>query len=133
MIASWLAKWRALPDSDRRLLLEALRALLMTRLALRLRPLTALKREPAAERQTADPGRIAWAVRVAARAVPGSACLAQALAVQRMLAVRGRSSELELGVAKEGGSFGAHAWLVCDGQIVIGGEEAARFVRLEAP
>lgn len=133
MSATRLAKWRALPDSDRHLLLEALRTLLVTRLALHVRPLTALKREPAAERRTADPSRIAWAVRIAARAVPGAACLAQALAVHRMLAVRGRPSKLELGVAKEGGKFGAHAWLVCDGQIVIGGEEAARFVRLEAP
>ena len=128
-----LRRWWELPASDRRLLLEALRELTTVRLALHARPVSALKREPAAEARALDPARIAWAVRAAARVIPGAACLAQALAVQRMLAARGRTSSVEVGVAKNHAGIEAHAWLVCDGQIVIGGEQAGAFVPLEAP
>lgn len=128
-----LRRWCELPASDRRLLLEALRELATVRLALQSRPMSALKRGPAAESRTIDPARIAWAVRAAARVVPGAACLAQALAVQRMLARRGRASSVEVGVAKNRAGVEAHAWLVCDGQIVIGGEQAGAFVPLEGP
>lgn len=133
MNVRWLRRWRELPASDRRLLLEALRELTVVRLALQARPMSALTREPAAGSRTADPVRIAWAVRAAARAVPGVACLAQALAVQRMLARRGRMSNVQVGVAKSDEGLEAHAWLVCDGQIVIGGEQADAFVPLEGP
>jgi hypothetical protein len=126
-------RWRRLAAPDRRLLLEALRELSLVRLALRARPMTAITREPAAESRGVDPARIAWAVRTAARVVPGAACLAQALAAQRMLASRGRVSSVEVGVARNRAGLEAHAWLVCEGRIVIGGEQAGAFVPLEAP
>jgi len=130
---TWLNRWRQLPASDRSLLREALAELSFVALSLRVRPLATRRVRLAAERQGADVQRMSWAVRVAARAVPGAACLAQAVAMQRMLARRGHASTVEFGVAKHHAGLEAHAWLVCDGQIVIGGEQAGAFVPLEAP
>ncbi len=68
---------------------------------------------------TTAPTRIAWAVPAAAQAVPRCTCLVRALAGRRMLWRRGIRSELRIGVAKSP-DFQAHAWLECDGTIVIG-------------
>lgn len=130
---TWFNRWRQLPASDRSLLREALAELWFVALSLRVRPLAIRRRRLATERRDADLDRMAWAVRAAARAVPGAACLAQAVAMQRMLARRGRPSRVELGVAKNHVGLEAHAWLVCDGAILIGGEQAGAFVPLEGP
>jgi hypothetical protein len=129
----WLKRWRELPAADRSLVREALLELAVVRLALRLRPLTALKRGLAPRGRTVDLPRVAWAVKSAARVVPRATCLAQALAMQRMLAKRGYPSKMEVGVAKNQKGLEAHAWLVCDGEVAIGGEAAGQFVPLEAP
>ena len=62
------------------------------------------------------------AVTIAARNVPWNAvCLPQALAAKAMLARRGCCSTLRLGAAFDGnGKIVAHAWLVADGQNVVG-------------
>jgi hypothetical protein len=62
------------------------------------------------------------AVIVAARNVPWNAvCLPQAMAAKAMLARRGQGSTLYLGAARaESGGLTAHAWLVADGEIVVG-------------
>ena len=68
--------------------------------------------------------RVAWAVRNAARLVPRASCLTQALAGQLILARRGKSSQVRIGVARdEKGRFVAHAWLVSEDRIVLGGGE----------
>jgi hypothetical protein len=77
--------------------------------------------------------RIGWAVRNVARLVPGASCLTQALAAQYLLARAGCRSELQVGVARDAsGRFLAHAWLVSDGRVVIGGtsRELARYALL---
>ena len=76
--------------------------------------------------------RIAWAVRVVSRYLPGTRnCLVQSLAAQTMLARRGYSSHLRIGVAKdEEGRLKAHAWVECDGKIVIGGAGASQYTAL---
>jgi len=129
----WLKRWRELPADDRSLVREALLELSVVRLALHLKPLTALKRRLAPRGRTVDPPRVAWAVKSAARIVPRATCLTQALAMQRMLAKRGCPSKMEVGVAKNHKGLEAHAWLVCGGEVVIGGEAAGQFVPLEAP
>jgi hypothetical protein len=129
----WLNRWRELPAADRSLVREALLEVSGVRLALHVRPMAALKRDVVPERVAADLSRISWAVKAAARVVPRATCLAQALAMQRMLAKRGCPSKMEVGVARNHKGLEAHAWLVCDGEVVIGGEEAALFVPLEAP
>lgn len=50
-----------------------------------------------------------------------SACLANALVLQSMLAQRGYKTELHLGVTKTP-QFSAHAWLQYEGRDLIGGE-----------
>lgn len=63
-----------------------------------------------------------WAVRHAARLVPAASCLTQAIAGQTLLLRRGLVSIVRLGVRRgESGAFEAHAWLIYDGQTVLGG------------
>jgi Transglutaminase-like superfamily len=120
---------------------------------LRLRPNGPVVRSSAPRRrarQAADVEAIAWAVRTAAARTPGSTCLSVACATRLMLARRGVAAQIEFGVAKNGvgsrferaaPSFRArskrlptpffHAWLVCDGRVVAGGETADAYRSLE--
>ncbi len=68
-------------------------------------------------------GRVAWSVRLVSYVVPFASCLTQAQACQILLARCGIGSKLCLGV-REGRSGGleAHAWVICDGKLVLGGE-----------
>jgi hypothetical protein len=75
----------------------------------------------------------AVAIRLASRLVPRATCLTQALGLQVLLARSGTPSELRLGVAHgDGGALSAHAWLECQGRVVIGGRELERYSRLPA-
>lgn len=68
--------------------------------------------------------RVVSAVVRAAPYVPGASCLTRALATQFLLARSGHRSTIRIGVRKEAdGTLGAHAWLVCDGTLVLGGTE----------
>jgi hypothetical protein len=49
-----------------------------------------------------------------------SMCLEKALAGQWMLRRRGIPSTMYIGMAKLGGEFVAHAWLVAEGQVLTG-------------
>ena len=65
--------------------------------------------------------RVAWTVRAVSEYVPGATCLTQALVGQLLLARRGYPARLHIGVSKKlRGELEAHAWLECDGQIVLG-------------
>lgn len=56
--------------------------------------------------------------------VPMATCLTRAQALQIMLARRGLSTDMVLGVARSASKdFLAHAWLEKDGQVLIGGAE----------
>lgn len=68
--------------------------------------------------------RVAASVRTAASWVPGASCLTQTLAAQYLLARSGHQSAMRIGVRKEAnGSLTAHAWLLCEGAVVLGGSE----------
>lgn len=69
-------------------------------------------------------GRIGHSVRIAARMVPWrSDCLVQAMAAKEMLARAGLRSEFYIGVSRgEGDGISSHAWLKCNGEIVVGGD-----------
>jgi len=81
-----------------------------------------------------------WAARrlcrlayVMSHLVPFASCLTRAQACQVLLARRGLASTLCLGVRPSGaGRMIAHAWLVCDGEVVTGDErhEARLFTPL---
>jgi hypothetical protein len=76
---------------------------------------------------------VALAVSVASRRTFWStSCLRQALWLEHRLVVAGVSCELKLGVrAGESLHIDAHAWVEKDGQVLIGGEDAAgRYVSL---
>jgi hypothetical protein len=71
---------------------------------------------------TALARRISWSVDRAARLVPKPTCLVRAMAGQRMLAMKGYGSEIRVGVRnKADAGFEAHAWLISNDQIVLGG------------
>ena len=60
------------------------------------------------------------AVNVAARFVPGATCLVKARAASAMLNRFGYAAEIKIGVAKQASDLKAHAWVECDGQVVLG-------------
>jgi hypothetical protein len=64
-----------------------------------------------------------------------SDCLIQAIAGQNWLSALGAASEIQIGVEKpRDGQFGAHAWLLCEGGVVTGGEiEQYRVILSESP
>ena len=63
------------------------------------------------ERTYFEAGRLAWAVQRTLRVVPtDSRCLMQSLVLTRLLARRGISSSLVIGV-RPAGEFEAHAWV----------------------
>jgi hypothetical protein len=65
--------------------------------------------------------RVCHAVNAAAGVVPGSTCLARALAAQRILGSAGIATELRIGVVKAGESvLHAHSWLENEDRVIIG-------------
>lgn len=122
-----LSKYLALSPEDRTMLRKALITVAICRAALWFAPFERVRRWAAAAAPvSAGPPaeKLAWSVRAAARRVPGATCLVQALALQRLLSQSGRTSTLEIGVAKNSGQFAAHAWLTYEGRVLIGGGES---------
>jgi hypothetical protein len=79
-------------------------------------------------------GRISWAVRAAARRVPGASCLTQALALHYLMGRAGHVSQVRIGVAKDAeGRFESHAWLEYQGTVLVGDNgDLARFAPILA-
>ncbi len=132
-----LRKYFRLPGRERILLLRALWRLGAARTGL------TLFRFPLVDRWFAADGagfcaggaigveRIAWSIQVAARYVPRSTCLVQALAARSLMARYGYRSELRIGVNRDSrGAFEAHAWLEYNGKTVVGELESATFTPL---
>lgn len=74
--------------------------------------------------------RMARAVTLTSRLVPGASCLTQALTLQLILGQRGYATQVRIGVKADGSGVAAHAWLLSDGKIAIGGspQEIAGYV-----
>jgi Transglutaminase-like superfamily len=130
-----------LPASYRHLFVKALLLLGIVRVGLWLLPFQTLMRLFAhmtrahAALQDGDHAgmqQVIWAVTVASQYVPAATCLTQALATQVLLSRRGHPASLHIGVARsDTGDFLAHAWVECQGKVVIGGLTApARFTPL---
>jgi hypothetical protein len=130
MNTSKTAKLLALSWRERWLLLQAATGLASATLALRLLPFSRVQQllSPATTRHdhTAEEARpsiesIAAAVRHARQLVPQASCLPQALAGQQLLERYGYGAELRLGAVRgKDGKVEAHAWVVCDEQVVVG-------------
>jgi len=72
--------------------------------------------------------QLIWAVRTVSRYLPGATCLTQALAAQALLARSGYPSQVEIGVTKDESSrLRAHAWVVSQGEIVLGGQQIEQY------
>jgi hypothetical protein len=66
---------------------------------------------------------IAWAVEVAARHIPGAACLTQALTAQYLFSTAGYRTDLKIGVRRMAREIQAHAWVERDGKVVAGSRD----------
>jgi hypothetical protein len=132
-----LKRFASFPRADQSLLIEAALFVGVMRAGLLLFPLQTVQRiarkigKRSKGVRPAD--RIPWAVSAVSRYLPGSTCLTQALAAQALLARSGYVSRVEIGVAKdEERRFEAHAWLVFQEQVVIGGPKVERYTALPA-
>ena len=131
-----------LDSSDRRLLIRCACLVAVIRVGLwlmSLRRLRAFIARGALSRRVVRPSRrasletIAWAVRAAARYVPGATCLPQALAAELMLLRNGYPAHVRIGVARSGDrTLEGHAWVENDGAVVIGGGNLARYTLVPA-
>lgn len=117
--------------TERWLIVEAVVSLGAARAAILLVPFRWiapwLERKPRGSGRSIAPdpaltGRVGRAVTTAAHHVPWNAvCLPQAMAAKFMLARRGYTSTLHLGVARTGADdLIAHAWLEAENAIVVG-------------
>jgi hypothetical protein len=71
-----------------------------------------------------SPQQIAWTVAAASHYIPQASCLTQALTTQIILGRYGHPATLRIGIARsDNGQIQAHAWIECNGQVVIGGAE----------
>ena len=79
-----------------------------------------------------SPEQAQWAVMAAASRIPGTKCLAWALAAHGLLTQAGIASDLRIGVAKtpEGG-LKAHAWVECRGRSLSWGDDVNGYSRLD--
>lgn len=128
-----LTSFAALSARDRRLLLKAVGTVVLVRLGLRLFAVDRVRLWAQRAGTGAIPvDRVAWSVRAASRALPGTTCLASAFALQGLLSRQGHASELHIGVARGSEGFAAHAWLACEGRVLVGEEEQGSFTPLLA-
>ena len=123
------------------LYLHALGVLVLVRLGLTFlnyRRVERLLPSPASKKDSRfTPWQIAWSVKRMCIYVPFASCLTQALSLQYLLGRRGESSSMCVGVSPtEAGRYEAHAWLLWNDQIIIGGgknlEKFSIIARLEA-
>jgi hypothetical protein len=134
-----LSKFIKLSAPDRRLLATAVVSLVRARFTVMFVPVRNILL-PVAQRTDAvsantDAEKISWAVETAARIVPTAKnCLVRAIAGRDMLARRGLSSQIRLGVAKNSPEIlSAHAWLECGGMIVTGEGEHRSYAAMPTP
>jgi hypothetical protein len=53
------------------------------------------------------------------------------LAAHALLAASKHSAQIQIGVARDrAGGFEAHAWVVCNGCVIVGGPDVRRFTPL---
>lgn len=83
-----------------------------------------IRQQTGTESQSVQPDLLAWGVLNAARLVPFATCLTQSLVLRYMLARCGHDASIRIGVKiDEVGRFRAHAWVIHDNRLLIGGPE----------
>jgi len=129
-------KFFALDGRQQSLTLRAWAWVCAARIALSLTPFRWLigkvNSRPLGSRAYVVPSDCALAVSRASRLVPGASCLVRALAAQWMIRGAGYEPELHFGVSNDGEQgFRAHAWLSCQGEVLIGGETKDEYYPFE--
>ncbi|MGH9557405.1 MAG: lasso peptide biosynthesis B2 protein [Terriglobales bacterium] len=137
-----LRKFLALPGIERSLLIKAAARQAWISAGLRVLPFSYWRPRLKDSTRAAAPApshpvpaeRVVWAVATAARYVPGATCLVQALAAQSMMSRIGFPAQVRIGVrAGEQSCLEAHAWLVLNGQVILGESPGCPHVPLEKP
>ncbi|GEM_PF-1613615 len=117
-------RFLALPPGEKALVAEAAAAVLLARAASAVLPpgraAKAFRAKPRSRRHARR--RVVWAVEAAAARLAGKrGCLARSLAAYRLLGASGYDAEIHIGLRCAGGSYDAHAWVVSEGDVLLGG------------
>jgi hypothetical protein len=132
-------RWSRLGRSKRVLLIEATGAVCVASLAVKLLPfkkairLGSRETVPACSTNPADVlPDVRWAIDAATTNLPWNAvCIHRGLAAQWMLRRRGIDARLHYGLAKDDETaLRAHVWVDALGETLVGGEEAADYIRV---
>lgn len=134
-----LARFCSLPFREKLLLFETSVLLSLTYVGLLLLPsrivvrIASIIAKPRNLQFSPDhESEVVWAVMLISEQLVKVSCLPQALTAQILLARRGISCELRIGIRKTPeGSFEGHAWIERGGQILIGGADSARFTSVD--
>lgn len=123
-----LARLARLPTSDKREIFATFLTIVFVRLSLSCIGYNKLRKmiPPANRRAPADLSQdLGRRVILLARFIPGASCLTQAVTAQLMLARLGYQSDMRVGVRQdENGHIHAHAWLLTEGKVILGGHPA---------
>ena len=134
---TWIRRLANLGPLERRLLPRAVAWIVASRVGLRVLPYRTLssllegasRRAPVSLPCSAE--NVNWALGAAARRLPGTQCLAWALACRSLLGQAGISSELRIGVARSAeGRLQAHAWVECGGTTFTWGDDERSYAPL---
>ena len=135
-----LGRLRALSPGERDLLAEAVWLLPAVQVVQKMLPFRRWRRlltrsmpQVGSRARASEPARVAAAVERARRLVPGRyRCLPVAYTTHLMLSRHGHFSDVHVGVSRDGdGKVEAHAWVICEGRIVVGDlPDLSRFVPL---
>jgi hypothetical protein len=128
-LARQIARLARLPVRDQGLIAQTVCIVALVRLALSTVGYRRLRHWLPKPNPDLDPAgtnvkRIAQAVSLASKVIPGASCLTQAVAGHVLLARRGKSSLIRIGIRPtSGGRLAAHAWLVLEEGILIGAND----------
>lgn len=125
-----LKRFLQLTGAERCILLRVAFVVGVTRCALWLFPLDTVRKISAkVARGTAGSlEQLVSAVETISHYLPHATCLTQALAAQALLFRSGFPAQVEIGVAKDDDRrLRAHAWVVCYGQVVLGGRQSDHY------
>lgn len=130
-----LLKFARLEHRKRGLVAPAVLWIVVSRIALRVLPFRTvsalLERIPWPIPRPCSPEDVLWALHAAARRIPGTRCLAWALACRGLLQRAGIPSRVRIGVAKERGRrLVAHAWVECSDFTASWGDDERIYVPL---
>ena len=132
-------RWSRLDRSKRALLVEATGAVCVASLAVKLLPFKKAIRlgsRASVSACSTNPvdvlSDVRWAIDAATRNLPWNAvCIQRGLAVQWMLRRRGIDARLHYGLTNDDEKvLRAHVWVDALGETLVGGEEAADYVRV---